>query len=159
MVTSRGNGKITVLCSVPWELEGRKSEDFNRVQDLVNSRYAAVSEEPSHLFFSLAPLLRAIICTIRRFFWPVSTTDAVTEASILCSTHPGSHWCVSQGCSLLLCCAVTHQSLLMLLAESALHSDLPKGRYYFFFHFSLLNLPSRSHCIMSDPNSEHWNTK
>lgn len=36
MVISRGNGKITALPSVPLELEGRKLEDFSRVQDPVN---------------------------------------------------------------------------------------------------------------------------
>lgn len=95
-------------------------------------------------------------------FWPVNAADAVTEASILCSAHPSSHWCVSRGCSLLLCCRITHQSLLMLLAQSVLHSDLPKGWYYFFFNslpppplLSLLNLPPYSCCITCDPNSEH----
>lgn len=58
--------------------------------------------------------------------WPVSAADAVTEASVLCSIHPSSHWWVSQGYSLLLHCKITHQSLLMLLVESVLHSGLPK---------------------------------
>lgn len=66
MVTSRRNVKITLLHTVSWELEGRKLEDFSRVQNPVNWCYTAV-EESSHVFFSLAPLLRAIICTIRRF--------------------------------------------------------------------------------------------
>lgn len=51
--------------------------------------------------------------------WPISTADAVTEASVLCSAHASSRLWVSQGCSLLLCCAMTHQSLQMLLAVCA----------------------------------------
>lgn len=94
-------------------------------------------------------------------FWPVSAADAVTEASILCSTHPTSHWCVSQGCSLLLCCAITHQSLLMLLAESVLHSGLPKGPYYFpppplFLYLTYLHAPVALH-VMQTVNTETLN--
>lgn len=63
---------------------------------------------------------------------------------------------MSQGCSLLLCCAIAHQSLLMLVAESVLHSDLPKGRCYFSsFPFFLLNLPPCSCCVTREPNAEH----
>jgi len=89
-----------------------------------------------HISLSFASLLGAIICTVRRFLTCKCSRCNDRGLHTVLSPSRLSLMCVS-GCSLLLCCAITHQSLLMLLAE--LHSGLLKGWWYYYFFFPLFS--------------------